>query len=217
MIKAIIFDMDGVIADSEELHSKAEKKVMSYYGIKISDEELEKYIGTTAKYMFERLIKKYQLETNFKKIRAEKNKILFPLLKKKLKAIKGVIPFIMNLKKMKIRLALASSSHKKVIKLVLNKLKLKNCFEVITSADDIKKSKPDPEIFLQTAAKLKLKPEECLVIEDAELGVKAAKKAGMRCIGYKNRHSSFGNQNLAKADFIVNNFNANTLNLLLNL
>jgi beta-phosphoglucomutase-like phosphatase (HAD superfamily) len=81
---------------------------------------------------------------------------------------------------------------------------LENFFYIIISSEDIKKSKPDPEIFFLGAKKMRIDPSKCLVIEDSEKGVEAAKKAGMKCIGYKNKKS--GNQDLTKADLITTDF-----------
>jgi len=209
MIKAIIFDMDGVIVDSEPVHIKAEKQTMIKYGIDISTKELQKYTGTTAKFMFTELIKKYNLNTTFKKIFNEKEQILFKLLEKDICLTKGVISLIKNLKQKGIQLGIASSSHKKLINFIFKKLNITHFFDSIISAENIKHSKPNPEIFLKSSEDLGINPNNCLVIEDAELGVKAAKNAGMRCIGYKNPNS--GNQDLSKADMVIDDFSKLTL------
>jgi len=105
---------------------------------------------------------------------------------------------------MKIKLAVASSSHKRMIEYVLKKLKIIDLFDSIVGAEDIDRSKPDPEIFLISAKRLNVKPEECIVVEDSKLGVEAAKKAGMKCLGYINPSS--GKQDLSKADFVAEDF-----------
>lgn len=201
--------MDGVIVDSEPVHIKAEKQTMIKYGIDISTKELQKYTGTTAKFMFTELIKKYNLNTTFKKIFNEKEQILFKLLEKDICLTKGVISLIKNLKQKGIQLGIASSSHKKLINFIFKKLNITHFFDSIISAENIKHSKPNPEIFLKSSEDLGINPNNCLVIEDAELGVKAAKNAGMRCIGYKNPNS--GNQDLSKADMVIDDFSKLTL------
>jgi HAD superfamily hydrolase (TIGR01509 family) len=105
---------------------------------------------------------------------------------------------------MKIKLAVASSSHKRMIEYVLKKLEIIDFFDSIVGAEDIDRSKPDPEIFLMSAKRLNVKPEECIVVEDSKLGVEAAKKAGMKCLGYFNPSS--GKQDLSKADFVADDF-----------
>ena len=204
MRKAVIFDMDGVIAETEHAHIVAEKQTMLRYGIEISEDELHEYTGTTAKVMFTSLIEKYKLNTTFDRIFKEKEEILFRLLEEDVQPTKGVIDLLRKLKKMKIKLAVASSSHKRMIEYVLKKLKIIDLFDSIVGAEDIDRSKPDPEIFLISAKRLNVKPEECTVVEDSKLGVEAAKKAGMKCLGYVNPSS--GKQDLSKADFVADDF-----------
>jgi beta-phosphoglucomutase family hydrolase len=204
MRKAVIFDMDGVIAETEHAHIVAEKQTMLKYGIEISEDELHEYTGTTAKVMFTSLIEKYKLNTTFDRIFKEKEEILFKLLEEDVHPTKGVIDLLHKLKKMKIKLAVASSSHKRMIEYVLKKLKIIDLFDSIVGAEDIDRSKPDPEIFLVSAKRLNVKPKECIVVEDSKLGVEAAKKAGMKCLGYVNPSS--GKQDLSKADFVADDF-----------
>ena len=204
MKKAVIFDMDGVIAETEHAHIVAEKQTMLKYGIKISEDELHEYTGTTAKVMFTSLIKKHRLDTTFDRIFKEKEEILFKLLEEDVQPTKGVIDLLRKLRKMKVKLAVASSSHKRMIEYVLKKLEIIDFFDSIVGAEDIDRSKPDPEIFLISAKRLNVKPEECIVVEDSKLGVEAAKKAGMKCLGYINPSS--GKQDLSKADFVAEDF-----------
>jgi beta-phosphoglucomutase family hydrolase len=204
MKKAVIFDMDGVIEETEHAHIGAEKQTMLKYGIEISEDELHEYTGTTAKVMFTSLIEKYKLNTTFDRIFKEKEEILFKLLEEDVQPTKGVIALLRKLKKMKIKLGVASSSHKRMIEYVLKKLEIIELFDSIVGAEDIERSKPDPEIFLISAKRLNVKPEECTVVEDSKLGVEAAKKAGMKCLGYINPSS--GKQDLSKADFVADNF-----------
>jgi beta-phosphoglucomutase family hydrolase len=204
MIRAVIFDMDGVIAETERAHIDAEKQTMLKYGIKITEEELHKYTGTTAKSMFMDLIKKYELDTTFDRIFNEKEKILFKLLNEDVTPTKGVIDLLHRLREVGIKLGLASSSHKRLVEFVLKKLKITDLFDSIVSAEDAAKSKPDPEIFLLSAHMLKVDPTECCVVEDSRLGVEAAKTAKMKCLGFQNPNS--GSQDLSKADLIVDDF-----------
>lgn len=204
VIKAVIFDLDGVIVESEDAHIEAEKQTFLKYNVLISTEELHRYTGTTAKEMFTQLIAKYKLNTTFEEINNQKEKILFRLLEQDAEPTRGILSFIQELKRRGIRLAVGSSSPRKLVDYVLKKLNITNLFDCIVTAEDVKHSKPSPEIFLQIAEELGLSPSQCLVIEDAKLGVEAAKSAGMKCIGYRNPHS--GNQNLSKADTITDAF-----------
>lgn len=204
MIKAVIFDLDGVIVESENAHIEAEKQTFLKYGVKISADELHEYTGTTAKVMFTELIRKYKLDVMFEEIFHEKEDIFFELLEKNAEPTRGIITLLRKLKSERIKLAIGSSSTKKQIKYVLKKLGITRLFDSAVGAEDIAHSKPDPEIFLKAAAELNVNPSECLVIEDSKLGVEAAKRAHMKCIGYRNLNS--GNQDLSKADVITDDF-----------
>jgi beta-phosphoglucomutase family hydrolase len=204
MIKAVIFDMDGVIVDSSHIHIEAEKQTMLKYGIRISSKELHKYTGMTAKFMFTELIKKYKLNTTFEEIFDEKEKFLFKLLEQDTRPTKGVVHLVRKLKQENIKLGVASSAHKRLVEYVLEKLKISHLFDCIVSSEDITHSKPNPEIFLKSANELSVSPTDCLVIEDAKLGVEAAKNAGMQCVGYINPKS--GNQDLSEADIVIDDF-----------
>jgi beta-phosphoglucomutase family hydrolase len=204
LIRAVIFDLDGVIVESENAHIEAEKQTFLKYGVRISAEELHKYTGTTAKMMFTELIRKYKLNTTFEEISGQKEEIFFELLKEDAEPTKGIITLLGKLKSKRIRLAIGSSSTKKQIEYVLNKLEIAHIFDSVVGAEDIVNSKPDPEIFLKAAAELNANPSECLVVEDSGLGVEAAKRAHMKCIGYRNPNS--GNQDLSKADIMTDDF-----------
>jgi beta-phosphoglucomutase family hydrolase len=204
LIKAVIFDLDGVIVESENAHIEAEKQTFLKYGIQLSAEELHKYTGTTAKAMFTELIRKYRLSTTFEEISSRKEEIFFRLLKEDAEPTKGIITLLRELKSKRIKLAIGSSSTKKQIKYVLSKLDIAHLFDSVVGAEDIVQSKPDPEIFLEAAAELNVHPSECLVVEDSKLGVEAAKSANMKCVGYRNPNS--GDQDLSKADIITDDF-----------
>ena len=204
MIKAAIFDMDGVIVDSEHLNIKAGKQTMLKYGIRVSSEELQRFTRTTAQAMFRELIKRYKLDTTFEKMSNEREEKLLTLLKEGTRPTRGVMELLKKLKQENIKLAIASSSHRRLIEYVLERLNITHIFDLIVSSEDIKHSKPNPEIFLKSAKELDVNPIECLVFEDSKLGVEAAKNAGMRCVGYRNPNS--GNQDLSKADIVVDDF-----------
>lgn len=209
MIKAAIFDMDGVIIDSEPDHLKLEKGIFKKLGIEVSQKEHQSFVGTTSYYMWETLKNNYKLPQSVEELvknnrsayleylieSAKKNEIIY---------IDGVVNFIKDLHKNNIKLAIASSSPMDVIEIVIKSIKLDNCFDMLVTGDSVKKSKPEPDIFLYAAKKLGVSPLECFVVEDSENGVKAAKAAGMKCIGYKNNNS--GNQDLSYADIVIKSF-----------
>lgn len=204
MAKAVIFDMDGVIVDSEPIHIEAEKRTLLKYGVKITTEELRMYTGTTAEFEFNELIWKYKLNTNAETLFNEKMDIMFRLLEKGIEPTKGVIDLIKDLKQQGFKLGIATSGHRKLAHYYLNKLGIASFFDTVVCAEDITRSKPDPEIFLKAARELGIDPAECVVIEDSKLGIEAASKAGMKRIGYCNPNS--GDQDLSKADLIISDF-----------
>lgn len=196
--------MDGVIVESEDAHIEAEKQTFLRYGVRISAEELHRFTGTTAKTMFTELIAKYRLATTFEEMNSEKERILLKLLEQDAEPAKGVISLMQKLKRRGIKLAVGSSSTRNLIDYVVKKLGIALLFECIVAAEDVTHGKPSPEIFLKAATKMGVNPSQCLVVEDAKLGVEAAKRAGMKCIGYRNPHS--GNQDLSKADVTIDDF-----------
>jgi len=204
MIKAAIFDMDGVIVDSEPAHIEAEKRILLKHGVKITAEELRAYTGTTAEFEFRDLIRKYTLKTTVYELFREKESILFELLERRTQPTSGVIELIRSLKDQGLKLGIASSGHRKLVYYFLKRLEIEHLFDSVVCAEDITHSKPHPEIFQKSARILNVKPSECVVIEDSKLGVEAAKTAKMKCVGYVNPNS--GNQDLSSADVIVDDF-----------
>ena len=128
MIKAVLFDMDGVIAETEHVHVEAEKQTLLKYGVQITEDELHRYTGTTAKQMFMELIAKYKLDTTFEKIFNEKEEIMFKLLEMDTQPVKGVIELICKLKEKHVKLAVASSSHRRLVQYILRKLEITRAF-----------------------------------------------------------------------------------------
>lgn len=207
MIKAVIFDMDGVIIDSEPFHYKVFKKyIKNKFDLVISDEEYNKFIGTTNQHIYETLQNKYHLVGDINSFieEYEEECLEYLLAATDERPIQGVDVLVKNIHNNKIKLALASSSPKNVINIVLNMFNLDQFFDVKVSGQEVEHSKPAPDIFLRAAQLLNVPPAECLVFEDSRNGVVAAKTAGMKCIGYRN--TSSGNQDLSRADNIIESF-----------
>ena len=201
MIKAFIFDMDGVIIDSEPLHIESDKMVGREFGIELTDEELLQYVGMNDEWLWSKLAKKYKINTAIDEILEMQYLNKIKLLETgKFQKIKGVDDLISDLRVKGIKTALASSSAVRFIQSVLDKLELTDSFEVTVSGEDVENGKPAPDIFLRAAELLNVSPKECVVLEDAMHGINGA-KAGMKCIGFKNPNS--GNQDLSNADKIV--------------
>lgn len=204
MKKAFIFDMDGVIINSEPLHAKAKLQVLRRYGLDCGEKELVRYVGRTACDFYTEFLQQHPLKGVIAEDLTElKHEIYLDILAKNesIKPIEGVKDLLARLQKAGYLIALGSSSTPKIIDTVLTRFGIKAYFKVILAGSELPRSKPDPAIYLLAAQKLQVKPEECVVLEDAASGIAAAKAAGMYCIAYRNPTS--GPQDLDRADLVV--------------
>jgi HAD superfamily hydrolase (TIGR01509 family) len=201
LLKAVIFDMDGVIVDSEPLHKKVERILLAPYGIHPSDEELNSYMGIEMKVLITMYIRKYDMRVSFDDLYSDYKKHLFQVFSREIRAIPSAVGLIHGLKQSGLKLAVGSSAYRDLVLLVLKTLNLAEAFDAVVSGDDVRNGKPNPDIFLEAAKRLGCAPGECAVIEDSRNGVAAAKAAGMVCAGYQNPNSA--GQDLRLADRIV--------------
>ena len=184
MIKGIIFDMDGVISDTQKIHSKIESELLAKYEIHIPPEEItQKYAGVRTKEFFDKLLSKQNKKYNIDALVNKKWGKLEKIAPLSVDAINGSINLIKSLYSKKYTMAVASASYSKYVQNVLKTLKIINYFSAIVSGDMVSKGKPNPESFLLAAKKIYLHPSQCLVIEDGINGMQAAKSANMKCIG----------------------------------
>jgi HAD superfamily hydrolase (TIGR01509 family) len=206
-IKAIIFDFDGVIVDSEPVHEKAELQTCLEYGMKVPQAEWDNFRGTKIENIFSFVSQKYGTgkEPIEKMIEHKIELYLFHALNE-LELIPGAYDFLSSLKQQgKYRLALTTSGRLIQQGKILNKFGLTDFFEVIVTSDDSKLGKPNPEPYLVTVKKLGERPEDCLVIEDSDNGIVSAKGAGCLACGIT---TSFNEEKLKSvgADLVVNKF-----------
>jgi beta-phosphoglucomutase family hydrolase len=206
MIQAVIFDLDGVIIDSEPIHFKLEKQMFEELEIEVAFQEHCSFVGMSSQNMWEAIVSKNKLSYSVEDLVLKKLVLYIEhlLQEKDLHPIPGVTGLIEELYKNNFKLIIASSSHAEVIDAVLKKFQLSNYFTAKVSGTELTHSKPDPEIFLRAAQLADCAPQRCLVIEDSENGVTASKAAGMKCIGFLNPNS--GAQNLKKADVVIKSF-----------
>lgn len=203
-MKAVIFDMDGVIIDSEPIHYYCSNKLLEKHDVVIERGQYDSYIGGSCKTMWNDIINEHGLPHTAEQIISEEYEIFLEYLangKGKIQPIEGIRPLVAKLLEEKMTMALASSSALDNINTVLDLFELQHAFEHKVSGMTLKRTKPDPEIFILTAEKLGLEPKDCIVIEDSSNGVKAAKAAGMKCIGFRNPEC--GTQELGLADAVV--------------
>ena len=205
MKRAFIFDMDGVIIDSEPLHSKIKLLTLRHYGLDFDESGLSFYMGRKTKEFFEAVIARdgrSGLPDPDEMVDWKHAAYLKALdVDREIAPVKGIPELIAGLKERGFRLGLASSAGEVIIRAVLKRFALTDSFEVVISGAGLAKSKPDPAIYRLAAEGLGVRAEECIVLEDAASGVAAAKAAGMYCIAYRNPHS--GIQDLAAADMRV--------------
>jgi beta-phosphoglucomutase family hydrolase len=207
MIKAVIFDMDGVIIDSEPFHWEVNKRIFAALGIDVSEEEYCRYIGVSNTNMWTAIQRSRGLRQSVEElVRMQVNGNIDFMRNERVDPVEGVIDLIAGLDHAGLLLGIASSSPYRIIEMVIEKFDLRRYFDGIVSGEDFKNGKPAPDIFLAAAALLKVSPGQCVVIEDATHGVEAAKAARMKCIGFKNIHSP--GQKLEKADMIIDDFKA---------
>ncbi|WP_339480688.1 HAD family hydrolase [Pseudomonas sp. RL_5y_Pfl2_73] len=201
-IQGFIFDMDGVLVDSEPLYMEQEKNSYARYGVMLNDAALSRFVGTTQHYMWSAIKTEYGLAQSLDWLMAEHHQQLLAALNSEpLPPMPGVTQLLGALNKAGIPCAVASSSPRGLVEIILRKAGLHIFFNEIVCGDDIKHSKPDPEIFLMAAKRLGTLPSACVVIEDSAHGVAAAKAATMFCIGLLNPNS--GQQDLSAANFCV--------------
>ena len=176
---AVIFDMDGVISDTQKVHAKIESELLAKHGVQISPEEVtRKYAGVKTSEFFHEL-----LDRDVDEIMQEKCARMAELAKQGIEPMAGSVELIKMLGEKGVKMAVASASNYAYVIEVLTFLGVENCFETIVSGDQVSKGKPDPESFLLAAERMEVSPFYCIVIEDGKSGMIAAKKVGMKCIG----------------------------------
>jgi beta-phosphoglucomutase len=206
MLKAVLFDMDGVIVDTEPLHHKAYQKMFSEVGIDVSSEMYEGFTGQSTYGICVQLCSYFKLHQDPQELvqikRNNFTKLFFE--NDDLQLLEGVKDLILDYHANGLALVLASSASMFTINNITKRFGLNQYFKDKLSGADLKASKPHPEIFINAASSAGVSPNECIVIEDSTNGIKAAKSAGIFCIAYKSEHSK--NQDYTLADMLISNY-----------
>lgn len=201
----VIFDMDGVIVDSNPFHRKAWKAFCDKHGLNVTDEQLETTIfGRSGQeglpLLFpEKNLTAEQVDAYVKEI----DKNFRDLFEAHAKPVEGFMEFLHELRAADIKYAVATSAPVLNIEMIMNVTGLKKYFDIIIDASQITKSKPSPEIYLKTAERLGADPKKCVVIEDSLSGIKSALNAGMKVVGITTTHSP---EELNGTHLVINNF-----------
>lgn len=231
MLKAVIFDFDGVITDSEILHLRAFNRVLARYDIEIAKKDYYKeYLGLTDADCFNLAAQRNRPKLDGQQIEnlvKQKNQIFEQLAQTDGRIIEGVRDFLQMLQKNNVPMAICSGAVRAEIELILEQAQLRHFFSIIVSAEQVKRGKPHPDGFLLTLKKLNqcvipaqagiqnpILPGHCIVIEDSHWGLEAAKAAGMHTIAVTN---SYDAKQLTLAEKIVNRLDELTVNDLQNL
>lgn len=194
VIKAVIFDMDGVIIDSEPFWKQAEFDVFSSLGVIVSDEFTPITQTMTTAEVADFWFEKYPWENvSLKEVEERVISRVIELIETNSCAILGIKGFIERLKAQGLKIGVATNSPYRIIPSALQKVDVYELIDVISSAEFEEKGKPDPAIYLSTSQKLAVAPSECIVVEDSYSGMLAAKKAGMKVVAFSNgqQHRTF--------------------------
>ena len=207
MIQTVIFDMYGVIVDTEPVHRYAYFKQFDELNITVTEEMYTSFTGFSTRNTFQKLKEFFVIEQEVEDLIQRKRTIFNDAFDSKadLELLEGVENLIKELHQNGMQLILASSASKVTIERVFSRFKLHDYFTHVVSGEDFPKSKPHPAIF-EHAASLSVAPKErCIVIEDSTNGIQASVSAGIFCVGYNSFHSK--DQDLSKANTIVQHFN----------
>ena len=201
MIKAIIFDMDGVLVDSEPLYFKANVLSLKTHGIDLTkDDYLEFGVARGIKNLYLKLSEKYGVELDHDLVNELKRKYLTDLMRTTLRPRPGAKE-LLDLLEGKYLLGLASSSGRKTISESLSAVNMRKYFKEISSGADVERTKPFPDVYLNVAEKLCVRPDDCVAIEDSDSGVMAGKEAGMKVIAVPNEFTA--SMNFDNADILL--------------
>jgi beta-phosphoglucomutase family hydrolase len=213
-ITAVIFDMDGLMIETEHIHSQAFEHVLRKHGIEpeFNNDRIIHRPGRTGPENWRIFKEKHGLEDEVDSLLTESRAVFKILLLQHMTPKEGLLSLIKKLQENNFKLALGSSASLKRINLILQKFGLFDIFDAIVSGENVKRGKPYPDIYLEVAKKLNINPENCLVLEDAESGIWAAHAAGMKIIAVPNRFTK--SHDFSKADRIVNSLKSVTIELI---
>lgn len=201
MLKGVLFDMDGVLVDSEAYICKAGMMMFKEKGLEVSEEDFKPFIGMGENRYLGGVAEKYNLEYDIEEIKARTYEIYDGLVKDELQPLSGVVQFIEKCRLKDLKLAVATSADETKMLINLREMGFtEDDFDALINGLMVERKKPDPEIYIKAARAIGLEAKDCLVVEDAVSGVKAAKAAGSKCLAVM---SSFKEEDLHEADWIV--------------
>ena len=207
--RAVIWDMDGVIADTAPYHLKAWQEVFQKRGVKFTDDDFRRHFGQRNDTIIRTTLGEGISPSQIGVIAEEKEGNYRQRVRQNISPLPGAVKLIRSLKEHGFGVALATSAPIENIQLVMRGLDIEDSFQAIVSGREVKEGKPSPQGFLLAAKKLGVEPGNCIVIEDAPAGITAAKRAGMHCLAITNTHPG---SSLTEADLIVDTLEAISVN-----
>lgn len=202
---AALFDMDGVLIDSEPIHYASDLQMLGELGISVPRSYLDRFVGMTNPEMWEIILRENGIVRDVRDILDRQIAVKIRLLQEgDYSAIPGVAELLRGLGRLGAPVAVASSSSAEFIRAVLRKTGLDAYIRNFVSGEDVPAGKPAPDVYLKAAESIRAAPGACVVVEDSRNGVLAGKRAGMRVVGYRNPNS--GEQDLGEADMIIDSF-----------
>jgi HAD superfamily hydrolase (TIGR01509 family) len=200
MIKGVLFDMDGVLVDSEPFICKAAIMMFSEIGLKVSPDDFRPFVGTGENRYIGGVAEKYGAVVDIEKVKARTYQIYETIIRGKLKPLPGAFDFVVLCRNRGFKIAIATSADTVKMEVNLKEIGMPaTSFHATITGLEVENKKPFPDIYIKAAKKIMLKPEECLVVEDAVSGIEAAKSAGCRSLAVT---SSFDKTSLSAADWI---------------
>jgi beta-phosphoglucomutase family hydrolase len=187
--RAFIFDMDGTLIDNMGYHAKAWLALFDRLGMHLKADDFQRRTaGKTNPEILHTFLGRDLSDVEVQALSDQKENFYRDLYRPHLKTIPGLLPFLEKARELKIPMGLATAAGKENITFVLKGLQLEAFFDTIVGAEDIRNGKPDPEIFLKSANRLNIPPEDCIVFEDSLLGIEAAHSAGMQAVFITTSH-----------------------------
>jgi HAD superfamily hydrolase (TIGR01509 family) len=199
-IDAVVFDMDGVLVDTEHLWDEVREELTEEWGGRYTPEAQEAMMGMSSTEWSRYLHETVGLREPPATINAEVVRRMLERYETELPVVPGAPEAVRRLADTGLRLAVASSSNRELIDAVLRRLELSSCFEVTVSSEEVARGKPAPDVYLEAARRLDVDPSRCAAVEDSASGIRAAHAAGMRVVAYPNRHYPPAAEIVALAD-----------------
>jgi HAD superfamily hydrolase (TIGR01509 family) len=202
-IEAVVFDMDGVLVDTEHLWDEVREALTEEWGGRYTPEAQEAMMGMSSLEWSRYLHETVGLRESPEVINEEVVRRMLARYETDLPVVPGAVEAVRRLDAAGLRLGVASSSNRELIDAVLRRLGLTDLFAVTVSSEEVPRGKPAPDVYLEAARRLGVRPAQCVAVEDSASGIRAAHAAGMRVVAYPNRHFPPPSDVLALADDVL--------------